>query len=59
MHNNYFWYQNQYFQHLKGVAMGAKYAPIMANFVIAKWEEENIYKKWPQLKRVMFQRRMG
>lgn len=29
--------------------MGAKYAPSVANLVLAKWETENIYYKWPEM----------
>lgn len=29
--------------------MGAKYAPSVANLVLAKWEEEKIYHWWPEM----------
>lgn len=43
MGNNYFWAQNQFYNQIKGVAMGACYAPSVANIVLNKWELENIY----------------
>lgn len=40
MGNNYFWYQGTYCNQTKGVAMGARYAPSVANLVLNKWEQE-------------------
>ncbi|XP_077341766.1 suppressor of cytokine signaling 5 isoform X1 [Lithobates pipiens] len=40
--HNYFWFDNQFYRQDKGVAMGAKYAPSLANLFMAKWEEDVI-----------------
>lgn len=42
--HNYFWFDHQYYRQQCGVAMGAKYAPSLANLFMAKWEEDVIYK---------------
>lgn len=42
LHHNYFWYNNKYYLQIKGVAMGAKFAPSVANLYMAKWEEEGV-----------------
>lgn len=49
---NYFWYnQNYYYVQTKGVAVGARYAPSVANLLMNMWEEEYIYaKNIPQVK---------
>lgn len=41
--HNYFWFSNQFFRQSRGVAMGANYAPSLANVFMAKWEEDAIY----------------
>lgn len=41
----YFWYKGKFYSQTKGVAMGAKFAPSVANIVLNKWEEENIFNK--------------
>lgn len=41
--NNYFWYTSDYYVQTKGVAMGAKYVPSVANIFMNRWEEEQIY----------------
>lgn len=38
--HNYFWFQNQFFLQKRGVAMGAKFAPSLANLFMAQWEED-------------------
>lgn len=43
MSHNYFWHKGDYYTQVKGVAMGAKYAPSIANLLLNKWEEEQIY----------------
>lgn len=43
MGNNYFWAHHQFYNQVKGVAMGARYAPSVANIVLNKWEQETIY----------------
>lgn len=45
--HNYFWYDHNYFRQIQGVAMGAKYAPSVANLHVAQWEDESIYKNRP------------
>ena len=44
MGNNYFWAQGDFYKQIKGVAMGARYAPSVANLVLNRWEEETIFK---------------
>lgn len=43
MSHNYFWHKVEYYTQTKGVAMGANYAPSVANFFLNKWEEEQMY----------------
>ena len=43
MSNNYFWANNQYYNQIGGVAMGARYAPSVANIVLNKWEQETVF----------------
>lgn len=43
MSHNYFWHKGEYYTQTKGVAMGAKYAPSVANLFLNRWEEEQIY----------------
>lgn len=51
MECNYFWYSNNYYVQTKGVAMGARYAPSVANLFLDMWEEEYIYNQQiPQIK---------
>lgn len=45
MGNNYFWAQDRFYNQTKGTAMGARYAPSVANVVLNKWEGETIYKE--------------
>lgn len=40
---NYFWFGGQFYRQDRGVAMGAKYAPSLANLFMALWEEDVIY----------------
>lgn len=50
MGNNYFWFHNHYYNQTRGMAMGLRYAPSMANIVLNKWEQETIHqKKWKEL----------
>lgn len=42
MENNYLWYKKEYYVQTKGVAMGAHYAPSVANLFMDMWEEEYI-----------------
>lgn len=49
--NNHFWYQGTHYNQIKGVAIGARYAPSIAKLVLNKWEQEFIYKhQWEGLK---------
>lgn len=41
--HNYFWYNNKFFLQCKGVAMGANFAPSLANIFMAQWEEDVVY----------------
>lgn len=43
MTNNYFWFGGAHYLQSRGVAMGAKFAPSMANLFMAKWEEDVVY----------------
>lgn len=43
MSHNFFWFGGSYYLQNRGVAMGAKFAPSMANLFMAKWEEDVIY----------------
>lgn len=36
MAHNYFWHSGAYYLQIKGVAMGAKFAPSMANLFMSK-----------------------
>lgn len=47
MGNNYFWALNEYYNQIGGVAMGARYAPSVANITLNKWESETIFKNRP------------
>ena len=41
--SNYFWFENNFYKQVTGVAMGAKCAPSLANLFMAKWEEDVVY----------------
>lgn len=41
--NNYFWHQQNFYKQITGIAMGAKYAPSVANAFMAQWEEESVH----------------
>lgn len=43
MSHNYFWHKGDYYTQIKGVAMGAKYAPSVANIFLNRWEEEQVF----------------
>lgn len=48
---NYFWHDRKYYVQTKGVAMGARYAPSVANLFMDLWEEQYIFSKnIPQIK---------
>ncbi|KAM9325013.1 DNA replication ATP-dependent helicase/nuclease DNA2 [Gastrophryne carolinensis] len=51
LEHNYFWFGGKFFLQIKGVAMGAKFAPSMANLFVGLWEANFIFGKiWPSLK---------
>lgn len=51
MSHNFFWHEGNFFRQKCGVAMGAKYAPSIANIFMNKWESEFIFSHLiPQLK---------
>ena len=41
--HNFFWFGGKYFLQKRGVAMGAKFAPSLANLFMGKWEEDVVY----------------
>lgn len=43
--HNYFWYAGRFFTQKRGVAMGAKSAPSLANLFISEWEDRDNYAK--------------
>lgn len=40
--HNYFWFDGDFFLQIRGAAMGAKFAPSLANLFTARWEKEVI-----------------
>lgn len=40
---NYFWFGGSYYLQDKGVTIGAKFAPSMANLLMAGWEDDAFY----------------
>lgn len=50
MSHNYFWCDGHFYSQQVGVAMGAKYAPSLANLFMAEWEDRKVFsQKRPQL----------
>lgn len=47
--NNYFWFSGDYFLQIRGVAMGARFAPSVANLFMTHWEEEVIFHDPPSV----------
>ncbi|XP_040178228.1 uncharacterized protein LOC120910536 [Rana temporaria] len=45
--HNYFWHDQTYYRQITGFAMGAKFAPSVANAFMAQWEEGSIYADIP------------
>lgn len=43
MSQNFLWHDKHYFRQKKGVAMGAKYAPSVANLFMSHWEKDAIF----------------
>lgn len=43
MVHNYMWYNDSYYLQTRGVAMGAKFVPSLANLFMVRWEEGVIY----------------
>lgn len=44
---NYFWHNHAYYKQAIGIAMGAKFAPSVANAFMAQWEDQSIYENTP------------
>ena len=44
---NYFWYNKNFYLQQRGVAMGARFAPSVANLFMAHWEEETVFGNRP------------
>lgn len=40
--------RKKYYKQVCGIAMGAKYAPSVANLYMAEWEEDALYSRKPQ-----------
>ena len=50
MSHNYFWFDGSFFSQQVGVAMGAKFAPSLANLFMAEWEDRHVFhNRRPQL----------
>lgn len=45
MENIFFWHTHKFYKQIKGVGMGNKYAPSVANIFLNKWEEEEIFRR--------------
>ncbi|XP_077342840.1 uncharacterized protein LOC143987733 [Lithobates pipiens] len=41
--HNYFWYGGKFYSQKRGVAMGAKFAPSIANLFMGEWEDKKIF----------------
>ena len=55
MSHNYFWFNGFFFSQQVGVAMGAKFAPSLANLFMAEWEDRHIFHN--QKQQLIFYRR--
>lgn len=53
--NNYFWHNQAYYRQTTRIAMGAKFAPSVANAFMAQWEEEAVHKN-PPMKLTLYKR---
>lgn len=45
LNHNYFWYNGSFYTQQRGVAMGANFAPSIANLFMAEWEDKVIFKE--------------
>ena len=45
LNHNFFWFNGTYYSQCRGVAMGAKFAPSIANLFMGEWEDKTIYAK--------------
>lgn len=45
--HSYFWHNQSYYRQVTGIAMGAKFAPSIANAFMAYWEEDAVYNNMP------------
>lgn len=43
--HNYFWFNNKFFSQKRGVAIGAKFAPSIANLFMGEWEDKFVFGK--------------
>lgn len=43
MSNNNFWHEGYHYNHIRGVAMEAKYAHSVANLLMSQWGESSIF----------------
>lgn len=41
--HNYFWFNSKFYIEKKGVAMGIKFTPSLANLFMANWVEDVVY----------------
>lgn len=41
--HNYFWYNGDFYSQKRSVAMGAKFAPSIANLFMGEWEDKTIF----------------
>lgn len=41
--HNYFWFAGRFCTQKRGVAMGAKFSPSLANLFMSEWEDRHIY----------------
>lgn len=55
MTHNYFCYNGHFFSQKVGVAMGAKYAPSLANLFLAEWEDRQVF-NWRQPQLLFYRR---
>lgn len=46
--HNYFWYGGHFYNQKTGVAMGAKFAPSLANLFMSEWEDKWIFHNKPR-----------
>lgn len=47
LNHNYFWYRDKYYQQVRGIAMGARFASRVANLFMDMWESDQIFQCSP------------